>query len=104
MNKIIITLFAVLISGSSLVMSADAQYMGNVGSDYYNDKLSSDELEDLQRRIIETDGANPHSTVVIRDPMVTSVGQSYDGLILVFLIIGISISFILGIIYWWRKK
>ena len=38
MNKIIITLIAVLVLGSSLTISADAQYMGNVGSDYY-DKL-----------------------------------------------------------------
>jgi len=140
-------LIAVLVLGSSFIVSVDAQYMRNVGSDaeysftmiedtiedckssnklaydiiflnkthYMDNKdcklaehhyfgMSSEDLEEIERRRIDLGGANPIHSDVLHGPLVTSVGQSYDTLILVFLIIGISISFILGMIYWWKKS
>ena len=93
MNKIIITLIAVLVLVSSLTISADAQYMGNVGSDYY-DNLSPEELEEMQKRRIGGYAGccpPPASNYTENALWALSLG-------------GIVTAFVLGMIYWWRKK
>jgi len=60
---------------------------------------TSEELDEMCRN-----GQALCQPPVIHGPLVTTPGNDSDGLILAFFVGGIGISFILGIIYWWKRK